>query len=77
MSIPLSQPIIIMYSTIYYSYDGLSIGVPIRELNVSLSFRNNFLFTSIVMWNKLTAAIGIDVDGFPPATDPASQVDRD
>lgn len=59
------------------NYDGLSIGVPIRELNVSLSFRNNFLFTSIVMWNKLTAAIGIDVDGFPPATDPASQVDRD
>lgn len=49
-----------------FNYEGLSIGVPIREVNISLSFRNNFLFTSVVMVNKITSALGIDIGGYPP-----------
>lgn len=33
------------------NYAGLSIGVPLRELNMTLAFQNNFQFTSIVVWN--------------------------
>ena len=49
------------------NYDGLSIGVPIREVNISLSFQNNFQYSTIVVVNKLLDAIGIDVGGYAPS----------
>eukprot|EP00595_Chromulina_sp_UTEXLB2642_P000239 CAMPEP_0196762986 /NCGR_PEP_ID=MMETSP1095-20130614/3169_1 /TAXON_ID=96789 ORGANISM="Chromulina nebulosa, Strain UTEXLB2642" /NCGR_SAMPLE_ID=MMETSP1095 /ASSEMBLY_ACC=CAM_ASM_000446 /LENGTH=219 /DNA_ID=CAMNT_0042115205 /DNA_START=428 /DNA_END=1087 /DNA_ORIENTATION=+ len=48
------------------NYEGLSIGVPIREVNLTLSFRNNFLYTSVVLVNKVTSALGYDIGGYPP-----------
>lgn len=48
------------------NFEGLSIGVPIREVNMSLSFQNNFQYTSIVMANKLMDKFGIDIGGYPP-----------
>lgn len=47
------------------NYEGLSIGVPIREVNMSLSFANNFQYTSIVTLNKLMDKFGIDIGGYP------------
>ena len=35
------------------NYAGLSIGVPLRELNMTLAFQNNFQFTTIVVWNMI------------------------
>lgn len=49
------------------NYEGLAIGVPIRELNISLSYRNNFQYSSIVTINFLASLIGIDIGGYPPA----------
>jgi hypothetical protein len=49
------------------NYEGLAIGVPIREINVSLSFQNNFQYTSIIMLNKLMDKFGIDIGGYPPS----------
>lgn len=43
--------------------EGLSIGVPIREANLSLSFRNNFLYTSVIVGNKLREKFGMAVPG--------------
>jgi len=48
------------------NFEGLSIGVPIREVNMSLSFQNNFQYTSIVMVNKLMDKFGVDIGGYPP-----------
>lgn len=33
------------------NYKGLSIGVPLREVNMTLAFSNNFQFSSITVWN--------------------------
>jgi hypothetical protein len=49
------------------NYEGLAIGCPIREMNMTLSFRNNFQYTSIVMFNKLFEKLGIDIGGYAPA----------
>jgi hypothetical protein len=49
------------------NYEGLAIGVPIREINVSLSFQNNFQYTSIILLNKLLDKFGIDIGGYPPS----------
>jgi hypothetical protein len=49
------------------NYEGLAIGCPIREINVSLSFQNNFQYTSIILLNKLMDKIGIDIGGYPPS----------
>jgi hypothetical protein len=46
------------------NYPGLSIGVPIREANISLSFRNNFHFSSIVFWNKVLLRLGYDIQTY-------------
>ena len=37
------------------------------EVNVSLSFRNNPIYSSVVMVNKLADYIGFDIDGYPAA----------
>lgn len=50
------------------NYEGLAIGVPIRELNITLSIRNNFQFTSIITINKLLEKFGLDIGGYPPAS---------
>jgi len=48
------------------NYEGLSVGCPIRELNISLSFRNNFQYTSIVAINKILEAVGApSIGGYP------------
>jgi len=50
------------------NYEGLSIGCPIRELNISLTFRNNFQYTSIILINKLLDKMGgLSIGGYPPA----------
>ena len=36
-----------------------------RELNLTLSFKNNFQYTSIVFVNKLFDKFGIDIGGYP------------
>lgn len=47
------------------NYEGLSIGLPIRELNYSLSFRNNLHYSSIILINVLAMKLGIDIGGYP------------
>jgi hypothetical protein len=49
------------------NYAGLAIGVPIRELNISLSLRNNFQYTSIVALNKIADRFGLSMGGFGPS----------
>eukprot|EP00608_Synchroma_pusillum_P011200 CAMPEP_0198422006 /NCGR_PEP_ID=MMETSP1452-20131203/2045_1 /TAXON_ID=1181717 /ORGANISM="Synchroma pusillum, Strain CCMP3072" /LENGTH=361 /DNA_ID=CAMNT_0044142253 /DNA_START=45 /DNA_END=1130 /DNA_ORIENTATION=+ len=46
------------------NYEGVTIGVPIREFNASLSVRNNPLFTGVVLLNKALVALGAPVGGF-------------
>lgn len=48
-----------------FNYEGLSIGIPVRESNISIAFQNNFIYTSIVMWNILANRLGIDIGGYP------------
>jgi hypothetical protein len=48
------------------NYEGLSVGCPIREVNMSLSLQNNLLFTSIVLVNKVLERFGLDIGGYPP-----------
>lgn len=47
------------------NYPGLSMGTPIREKVVKLSFQQNFVFASVVLWNKLMDRFGVDIGGFP------------
>jgi hypothetical protein len=49
------------------NYEGLAIGVPIREINLTLSFRNNFQYSAIVTLNKLTEKLGFDLGGYAPS----------
>jgi hypothetical protein len=49
------------------NYAGLAIGVPIRELNITLSLRNNFQYTSIVALNKIADRFGLSMGGFGPS----------
>jgi len=50
------------------NYEGLSIGCPIRELNILHTFRNNFQYTSIILINKLLDALGApSIGGYPAA----------
>mmetsp|Transcript_3542 Transcript_3542/g.6551 ORF Transcript_3542/g.6551 Transcript_3542/m.6551 type:complete len:234 (-) Transcript_3542:218-919(-) len=44
--------------------EGLSIGVPLREFNITTTFQNNALYTSIVIWNNIWAKLGISIGGF-------------
>ena len=48
------------------NYEGLSIGVPIRELNISLSFQNNAQYTAIILINKFLEKFGLDIGGYAP-----------
>jgi hypothetical protein len=48
------------------NYEGLSIGCPIREFNVSLSVQNNMQYTGIVLLNKVLDYFKIDLGGYPP-----------
>jgi len=49
------------------NYEGLSIGVPLREVNITLSYQNNWHFTTIVVINKfLKNTFGIEIGGYPP-----------
>lgn len=48
------------------NYEGISMGVPIREVNVSLSFRNNLQYSSIVFLNKFMDKLSVDIGGYPP-----------
>lgn len=48
------------------NYEGLAIGVPIREINVTLSFRNNFQYSAITAINKIAEKFGIDIGGYAP-----------
>lgn len=56
------------------NFGGLSIGVPIREKNVSLSMRNNPYFTSIVLMNIALARFNMSLGGFPP---PSAATEQD
>lgn len=48
------------------NYEGLAIGVPIREVNLTLSFRNNFQYSAIASMNKIAEQFGIDIGGYAP-----------
>jgi len=45
------------------NYEGLSIGCPIREANLTLSLRNNLLYTSAILGNKIREKFGWSVPG--------------
>ena len=45
--------------------EGLSIGCPIREFNLTISYQNNALYTGIVTLNKVAQKLGIDIGGYP------------
>jgi len=49
------------------NYEGLNIGIPIREVNVTLSLRNNFQYTVILLINKALEKVGLDIGGYPPS----------
>jgi len=46
------------------NYEGVSVGVPIREFTFSQSFWNSNLLTSLVVWNKLLLRLGFDIPTF-------------
>jgi len=48
------------------NYEGLSIGCPIREINMTLSFQNNAQYTGIILLNMLAEKFGYDIGGYPP-----------
>lgn len=48
-----------------YNDDGLTIGVPLREFNITLSFKNNYHFTFIAIINNiLKNRFNYDIDGY-------------
>lgn len=47
------------------NYEGLTVGMPIRDFNVSKAFRNNLLFSSVAISNKLFERMGYVLKGFP------------
>lgn len=48
------------------NYEGLAIGCPIRELNLTQSFKNNFQYTSIVLINTFfQKVLGVSLGGYP------------
>jgi hypothetical protein len=49
------------------NYEGISIGCPIREINVTLSLRNNLQYTSIILINKFLEKFNLDIGGYPPS----------
>ena len=50
------------------NYEGLSIGCPLREFNITLTARNNLQYTSIVLINKLLDGLGgYSIGGYPAA----------
>jgi hypothetical protein len=49
------------------NYGGLSVGVPIRELNFTLSAQNNLQYSLIITLNKVLEKVGIDIGGYAPA----------
>jgi hypothetical protein len=55
------------------NYGGLSIGIPIRERNFTLSIQNNWYFTSIVVLNVLLPKIGLSLGGYPPPSKATEQ----
>lgn len=48
------------------NFEGLTIGVPIRELSIPNTIRENLLFSSVAASNKLWEYFGINLGGFPP-----------
>jgi hypothetical protein len=48
------------------NHPGLSIGVPVREVNLSLSFQNNFLYSSIITVNTIAEKVNWQIGGYPP-----------
>lgn len=48
------------------NYEGVSVGVPIREVNITLSIRNNAQYTAIILINKALDYFNIDLGGYPP-----------
>lgn len=55
-----------IYFSIFLDHGGLSIGIPVRESNHSLSFQNNWYFTSIVYAAKIFDKLGMPLGGYPP-----------
>ena len=56
------------------NFGGLSIGVPIREKNLTISARNNPYFTGIVFTNLFLAMFETSLGGFPP---PSAATEQD
>ena len=48
-----------------HNREGVSIGVPIREVNITYSIQNNVQYTGIVTLNKIAQKLGIDIGGYP------------
>ena len=48
-----------------HNREGVSIGVPIREVNITYSIQNNIQYTGIVTLNKIAQKLGIDIGGYP------------
>lgn len=48
------------------NHKGLSIGCPIREVNLTLSFQNNFQYSTIASINKVLEKFNLDIGGYPP-----------
>uniref|UniRef100_A0A7S1UGQ9 Cupin-like domain-containing protein n=1 Tax=Phaeomonas parva TaxID=124430 RepID=A0A7S1UGQ9_9STRA len=47
------------------NYEGLSLGVPIREVSIPRSMQNNAMYTTIVLLNKILEKFNIDIGGYP------------
>ena len=63
----------LLYSPDWYwhtvkNYEGFNIGCPIRELNMSIAFKNNAAYTGAIVMNKIVEKLfGIDIGGYPQA----------
>lgn len=55
------------------NYGGLSIGIPLRERNLTLAFQNNPYFSSIVVANVVLGKLGLSLGGFPPPSQATEQ----
>jgi hypothetical protein len=58
----------------FVDHGGLSVGVPVREINITLTIQNNKMFTAITLTNKLLTLFGLQLGGYPP---PSAKTEAD
>ena len=65
LSLFLSLSLSLSHTHTHTDYGGLSIGIPVRENNMSLNLQNNAYFTSVALSGKVLHTLGVPLGGYP------------